>query len=408
MATRGAGEAAPQHTAPANLRRRTLVVALSLVPMALVMLYFGVRGTNFDFAIYQGALTDVLHGRSAYDFTAFLPETGEHMGFIYPPFASLVMLPLAVVPEAVGRIAMAVLSTLLVIAALIGCIRVIDGRRRLAGRRRLSLLACAIAALVLAVSTPAVSNMALGQVSFAIAALVLLDVLVLPQRWRGTLVGLAGAIKLTPMILVPYYLVTRQWRAALTASITFGAATVIGAAFRWSDSIRYWLHPDVVRSTLGTLGRTDNWSIYGVLARIHLGGVALTGAWLVLSAVVVGIALWRARRHFRAGQLVEATLVMGLAAALVTVATWPHHVLFLMVACLLVAIQRPVVGFLVLVGFTLACYVIPDTIGNWAVLLMAVLVGVGIRDLRRSGVDRPPDAPTVAEPPTDPVALATQ
>jgi alpha-1,2-mannosyltransferase len=303
---------------------------------------------------------------------------------------------------------MAVLSTVLVIAALVGCVRAIDGRRRLAGRRRLSLFACAAAALVMAVSTPAVSNMALGQVSFGIAALVVLDVLVLPRRWRGTLVGLAGAVKLTPMILVPYYLVTRQWRAAVNASVTFGVATVIGAALRWSDSIRYWLHPDVVRSTLGTLRRTDNWSIYGVLARTGLGGSVLTVAWVVLSALVVGLALWRARRHFRSGQLLEATLVMGLIAGLVTVATWPHHVLFLMLACVLMAVQRPLVGFPVLVGFTLACYVIPDSIGDWAVLLMAVLVVVGIRDFRRSSGHPTTDAPAVAEPPADPVAAAAQ
>jgi len=104
---------------------------------------------------------------------------------------------------------------------------------------------------------------------------------------------LVGAIKLAPMILVPYYLVTRQWRAALNATIAFAAATIVGGVFRWSDSIRYWCHPDVVRASLGDPARTDNWSIYGVLSRLGLGDSARTVSWLALAAVVLGLAVWR-------------------------------------------------------------------------------------------------------------------
>lgn len=337
-----------------------------------VLLWSFSGGDAFDFAIYRGALTDVLHGGSAYDF--MVPHKGVSMGFIYPPFASLVMLPLAMVPVAVGKSVLAVLTAALVMAALVGCIRAIDARRRRIGRRELSLFACALGSLTMALSESAVTNMSLGQVSFAICALVLLDVTLLPARWRGTLVGLVGAIKLAPMILVPYYLVTRQWRAALNATIAFAAATIVGGVFRWSDSIRYWCHPDVVRASLGDPARTDNWSIYGVLSRLGLGDSARTVSWLALAAVVLGLAVWRATRHAKQGHELEATLVMGLAAGLVTVATWPHHLMFGLVACALLAVQRPLIGLPLLISFSILGYWIPDSMGNWAVLLMTALI----------------------------------
>jgi alpha-1,2-mannosyltransferase len=296
-----------------------------------------------------------------------------------------------------------VVTTFLVMAALFGCYRVIDSRIRATGRGQLSRLLAILAPLPLTFSSAAASNMTLGQVSFAVAALVLVDVTLLPRRWRGTLVGLAGAVKLTPMILVPYYLFTRQWRAAINASVAFGAATLLGTAFRWSDSIRYWLHPELVRTSFGDLARSDNWSVYGVLSRLGLGGTVRTLVWLVLAAALLALAFWRARRHHRAGQELEAVLVMGLAAGLVVVATWPHHLLFGLAAGTLLAVQRPLVGFPLMIAFMLAGFQYTFQVGDLVVVLIALLVVLGLPKPPRpaaAAVGRSPDG--VAEPVPDP------
>lgn len=386
---------APEPVAATSGRRRLLEVAIAILPMGLMLLNLS-RGTNMDLQIYRGALVDVLHGGSAYDYGLFAKDIGANLGFIYPPFASLVMLPLALAPESVGGLVMALVTTLLVMAALMGCVGVIDRRRREAGRRMVPLFVCTAASLLMALSVPALANMTLGQVSFVIVAIVLIDVTLLPARWRGTLVGLVGAIKLTPMILVPYYLVTRQWRAAVNASVAFVLATVVSAAVRWSDSIRYWLHPDVVRNSLGDLSRTDNWSIYGVLSRVGLVDSTRTVVWVLVSALVLGVALWRARRHSLQGQELEATLVMGLATGLVMVATWPHHLLFWLVACAVLAMNRPAVGFPLLVAATLGVDLLPGSRGNWTVLLILALVVLGVPGPRRAPTPAP--SPVAADP----------
>ena len=376
IARRDAAVGVPTPMAATSGRRRVIELTLALLPMGLVLTF--TRGTNMDLDIYRGALVDMLHGGSAYDYAVFVKEVGANLGFIYPPFASLVMMPLALVPEAVGAVVMAGVTTLLVMLALLGCIGAIDTHRLRVGRKEVSLLVVALASLPIAVSIPALSNMTLGQISFAIAAVVLIDVTLLPARWRGTLVGLVGAIKLTPMILVPYYLVTRQWRAAINASVAFALATAVSAAVRWSDTIRYLFHPEVVSNSLGNLSRADNWSIYGVLSRFGLDGSTRTVVWLLGSALVLAAALWRARRHSLQGQELEATLVMGLAAGLVMVATWPHHLLFCVVACAVLAMERPAIGFPVLVLATIGGELLPESPGNWMVLLIISLVVLGL------------------------------
>ncbi len=373
-------------------------LALAVLPMGVVLVYLGILGSHFDFQIYHGAVTDMLHGGSAYDFMLFEPHVEESMGFVYPPFASLVLLPLALLSGRDAAIVMSVLTTVLVMLAVLGSYSVVDARMRSTGRRLSGILAI-LAHLPLACSAAATSNMTLGQLSFAVGALVLLDVTLLPKRWRGTLVGLAGAMKLTPLILVPYYLVTRQWRAAVNASVAFGAATLLSAALRWSDSLRYWLHPELVRTSLGELARPDNWSLYGVVSLTGLGGTPRTVVWLVLAAAMLGLAVWRARRHHRAGQELEAVLVMGVVGSLVAVATWPHHVLFFLVAGVLVSVQRPLVGFPLMVTFAVASHVLPFEVGPLVVLLMALLVVVGL--------PRPPRPPSALTGEPDLVAAAT-
>jgi len=179
---------------------------------------------------------------------------------------------------------------------------------------------------------------------------------------------------------VPYYLVTRQWRAALNACGAFGVAAVIGAVFRWPDSERYWLQRDVIGNSMGDLARWDNWSIYGVLSRLGLIGSPLNISWVVGSAIVLGFAAWRSRRLFVRGQELEATLIMGISAGLVTEITWTHHLLLLVVACVLLAIRRPAIGIPALLVVTVAGYLVPTLIGFCVVLMMLAFVIIGMPD----------------------------
>ncbi|HET9126758.1 MAG TPA: glycosyltransferase family 87 protein [Propionibacteriaceae bacterium] len=378
---------APTSTAVADRRAAPprVKLVLALLPMGALMLSLS-RGKTLDFDIYRNALIAMLHGQSVYTYKMYWDAGHVWLGFLYPPFAALLMSPFALLPRTPGVMILALLTALLVVASLVVLVETINGRRAHDGASTIGPLKVVVVATPLALALPTISNMALGQVSFALWALVLLDVIVLPPRWKGLLVGLAGAIKLTPMILVPYYLVTRQWRPAITSTAAFVAATLVGAVFRWSDTLTYWLHPSVIDSSLGNLARVDNWSIYGSLARLSVGGTALTLTWLALSAGVGLGALWRARRHHLTGEEPEAAVVMGLAASLVSVATWPHHLLFLVVAIALLAWQRPLLGVPTLLLAVLPALAslaglppVPQSLeGHVAVVFMVIVVLAGL------------------------------
>lgn len=368
----------PATVTESRSKRQWWGYALALVPFAFLLVFESVGANNFDFEIYRNAMLDVMKGGSAYTYSIYQAQYGTGMGFVYPPFASLLLLPFAWMPDAVGRYLMAIGTATLVSAALVASFTVIDTRREASGRNPLSLVVWAWVSLPVAVAIPAVSNMGNGQVSFAIAAVVLLDVLVLPRRWRGILVGLMGGVKLTPMIMVPYYLVTKQWRAAINACSGFGVCVLVAALLRWTDSVRYWLHPDVINGSLGDLARWDNWSFNGDLARLGLQGLLLTVCWGAAVLVVLVAALWRARSHYLAGQGMEATLLMGLVAGLITSATWPHHLLFLSLACALLAVQRPLLGTISLLVLVVAGYLAHNVIGFLLVPIMIGFVMLGL------------------------------
>ena len=370
-------------------RHRLLGLVLAPLPLGFLLAYIGIRGDNFDFDIYRGALLGLLHGGSPYDFTIYQPQYHVSMGFVYPPFASLVMLPLAVIPALAGKAVMAIGTALLMMATLFGVFRLVDARRATVGRKELSPVVWAWVTIPIVFSIPAISNMQLGQVSFAVACLVLVDVLLLPPKWRGTVVGVAAAIKLTPLIMVPYYLLTRQWRAAINACAVFGVAAIVGAIFRWHDSVRYWLERDVISNSLGVPSRWDNWSIYGDLSRLGLTGLPLTLVWAVVSVLLVGFAGWRALQQYRQGQGLEATLIVGLTASLVVTATWPHHLLFVLVACAVLAVRRPLIGVPSLV-FLIATIFLPKGLMGFCVSsLMVAFVIFGMPgDLRPTSRDK--------------------
>src|SRR4029079_17200168 len=120
----------------------------------------------------------------------------KHYGFTYPPFAAMVMLPMAVlslpativIPPAASVVAAVVLIALVVTPS--------------ARRAGLPIWYAVSLACVLAIALdPVRETLTVGQVNLLLAALVAVDVLVGVaggRRWAGVGVGLATAVKLTP------------------------------------------------------------------------------------------------------------------------------------------------------------------------------------------------------------------
>ncbi len=133
----------------------------------------------------------------------------------------------------------------------------------------------------------------LGQVNLFLALMVVADMTLDLPLPRGILVGLAAAIKVTPIIFIPYLLLTRQGRAGLRATATFCAAALLAAAFNFSTSWAYWTHYIHDPQRAGMLSWIGNQGVLGApLERMigHTVSTPVTFA-IVLTVAAVGVAV---------------------------------------------------------------------------------------------------------------------
>jgi len=325
----------PQRAAGGTGRRVAIVVALAVV-VAGFLAVAAERHGFFDLKVYYGAMHHWLRdGGELYDHM----KPFSQYGFTYPPFAALVMSPMAVLP---WHLAIVVSVTLAVVTSALVLWWLVDPISRREGWTRW--FAFAVAACLVAAYEPMRETVNFGQVNTLLLVLVAADLLWLiaagspvPPRWRrfaGVGVGLATAIKLTPGIFIVYLLVTRRWRAAVTAAGTATVATLVAAAVAPDASREFWTQALWNTDRVGALDFVSNQSLRGVVARIDPLHPS-TVAWLVLVLVTLIWWAWRCRRAVAAGDEATGLALTGVVGCLVSPVTWVHHLVWLLPALIL-------------------------------------------------------------------------
>ncbi|MEU4626161.1 glycosyltransferase 87 family protein [Actinoplanes sp. NPDC023801] len=393
------------------VRRRWTAVAWALAAVvATLQAWGGLRRSPgdrlSDLQVYLGAVADLWRGGTLYDFAA---QNGA-APFTYPPFAGLVLAPLHPIPFAVLAPLWGI-CTFAVVAALAWAVAGRSEIRRFDRRLLAPLLAIALFA-----SAPISSNFRFGQVSVFLVALVAVDALaVVPERWRGVATGVAGAIKLTPMIFVPYYWFSGQRRTAIVSTITFLCGTALAWLILPSDSVRFWFTEIWNVNRVGHIATGGNQSLNGALLRAEVPESARAAIAGILGIIVVAVALYRASLAYRQGRPLLAAVIVGAAGLVFSPVSWTHHQVWLVLAVLVAAGAGPRARF-VWIAVVLAIMILPVTshgarlpgaelvLGNarlWLALALAVCLPVlrpagttpGIR--RRTAAadpERPPQA----------------
>lgn len=258
--------------------------------------------------------------------------------FIYPPFAALLFAEDSWLSFTVWQVALTAetIAALPVVAYLaLG----IAGRP--AGLTRLAqALAIAAAALWL---EPVASTLAFGQINVLLLALVVGD-LALPDRFRGKGIGigLAAAIKLTPLIFIAYLLFSRRVRAAVVATLTFGATVALGFAILPAASAAFW-HSQL--TAYNNNGRLLNQSLNGSVLRLTREGSQAHAYWLAAAIVVGVIGLGAAALASRRGHELLGLVTCGATSLLVSPETWSHHYVYVVPALVLACCGPRRVGY---------------------------------------------------------------
>jgi alpha-1,2-mannosyltransferase len=181
----------------------------------------------------------------------------------------------------------------------------------------------ALLVAVLLALDPVRTTIYLGQVNVVLLALVLADLTGRPEgRWRGVGVGVAAAVKLTPLVFAAYLLLTGRPRAAATAGATFAAALGVGFLLAPADSVVYWLDGTFAAADrISPVAATSNHSLPGLLARAGVADAAGLAATAVAGAAGLAVAV----RAHRRGRELPALTLCGLLAAAAAPFAWSHH-----------------------------------------------------------------------------------
>jgi alpha-1,2-mannosyltransferase len=313
-----------------------LLVAVNLGVLGYFLLSFSPHGVRFgpyriDLDVYRIGGQVWLHGGDLY---GTLPATasGVRLPFSYPPIAAVLLSPLSLVPMAVAgtllTLATIALAALVLRVFLRAFPRVLPGvfPRSACGAGSWWTVGWLLPAVLLL--EPVRNTVNYGQVNVALMALVSVDCLSAGTRWpRGALVGVAAAVKLTPGAFVLFFLLRRDYRAALTAALSFAVSTGTGFLLAPRDSARYWTSVVVQADRPGSPAYAANQSIQGVLARAGLDphSAAGTVAWLALSAVVLALACRGMRRALAESGDAWALSLNAFAALLISPISWSHH-----------------------------------------------------------------------------------
>ncbi len=279
------------------------------------------------------------HATSNNLFTVTYPT--DHLGFTYPPFSALLFAPFAHFPLRACEVAFSWLNLAALFALIVVSLRAVCATLE----KRTTLWWGLALVLPVVLFDPVRQTFLLGQVNIILALMIVADLTMDLPLPRGVLVGLAAAIKVTPIILIPYLFLTRQGRAGLRAGGAFVAAAVFAAAVNTSTSWSYWTHYIRDPQRAGMLSWIGNQGVLGAAERL-LGRTVATPTTFVIVVSVGVLGLLIAAGAYRRSSPVLGLLVVEATESLASPVSWSHHFIWmvLLVAWLALAEDRPRYG----------------------------------------------------------------
>jgi len=211
----------------------------------------------------------------------------------------------------------------------------------------------ALAVPLAGATEPVRETLGFGQINLILAVLIYADFVFLRNRaiaadpppsggrlrrlWvtgalAGAGVGLATAIKLTPGLFIIYFVVTKQWRAAATSSITAVGVTLLTFVIGGPETVSYFTSVVTDTARVGAVDATANQALSGLLARLYDSPTTPTLMWLAFAMLMLALGLSRAAAAHAEGDELTAFTLVGLTANVVCPISWTHHLVFLIPA----------------------------------------------------------------------------
>jgi len=286
---------------------------------ATLCIYLAVWGSKYglDLRVYRDSATAFVHGRNPY----LLTFTQIHLASTYPPFALAVLTSLAWASFAVSQWLLWVVS----IAATTSAVAIVLIDRGFSGRGSLWFGSFAWTCAGMIALEPARSGIDYGQIEFVLMFLVVADILVIRPPFRGIAIGIAAAVKLTPLIFILVLVVRRDRSSVARAALSFLACTGLAWLLWPALSRTYWQHDVIQPGRVGGVAYGGNQSWYAIL---HRPPFPLTGSvliWLAVSLATAAVGIFVAWRCVDTERQSLAIIAIAFVGLLVSPISWTHH-----------------------------------------------------------------------------------
>ncbi|HEY1990390.1 MAG TPA: glycosyltransferase 87 family protein [Acidimicrobiales bacterium] len=275
-------------------------------------------------------------------------DANTHLPFTYPPFAAFLFVPLSAIPEQAAELLVGAVNVV-ALAALVGVS--LRALRPAWDRTRLLVWTLILMGPALAMD-PVRLTFSFGQVNIILAALILADLTGVVKVGSktiptGVLTGLTAAVKLIPLIFVPYLFLIGRIRAMWIALATFVACGLGLALLAPHTSWMYWTKYVSDTNRVGTSAFISNQSLRAVIIRLHHANIpnsVFYVAALGFGLAGLGLALWA----HRASSPLLGILVCATTGMVVSPITWAHHMVWVIpiLLWLVLADDRPVGGWI--------------------------------------------------------------
>jgi alpha-1,2-mannosyltransferase len=297
-----------------------LILAAGVAQVLQLPLLHSMREYGFfDLHVYRDASRVVSSGGQLY---------GAHLkhglGFTYPPFAAMAMLPLSWM-SILHAEEFVTLGNIVLVAVAAHAVVGLRGTAENPAR------AGWVAAAVALWAEPIITTIGYGQIDLLIAALVVADLAYgRNSRFGGIGIGLAAALKLTPLIFIPYLLFTHRGRMAGRAAATFLLSIIVALIAMTRDAVKYWdgsvlnLSRVTGRHHLSGAGAA-NQSLRGALLRFFPGVSHMSAVWLPSCLIVGALGLLLAARASGRGNDAYGFLLTAITGLLISPVSWTHH-----------------------------------------------------------------------------------
>jgi alpha-1,2-mannosyltransferase len=310
------------------------VIATCSAIAAIAYLSIWGRRYGLDLKVYRDSVSFWGSGNNPYQATF----TQMRLPFTYPPFALLALSPFTWASFPIAQWLLWLAS----IAAATGSVVLVLRDRGVAVTKRLWCEALAWSCVSVIVLEPARSGFDYGQIECILMFIVVADLLLVPSRYRGVLTGFAAAVKLTPLIFVMAFAVSRDVKSAIRAVASFLAWTALSWLFWPGLSHLYWFHDVSHPARDGSIAYGGNQSWYAILHRAPFPANGSAAAWVLLSLVTLAATAFVAWRCLALSQKAFAVISIALAGLLVSPISWTHHWIWvLLIPPLLVGDRSP-------------------------------------------------------------------